>query len=137
MAASRSDKSAASSIFNPLQRHGKMESKGIDNPRSQRHCRELESAASSAQHAHYYFLARRSLMRWHAEQADLFNQRSRRLKMRLVLRMWKEKVAARKIIDDSLSSSVLEDSIRAHTAPITPRPTRRHLWRNINSNCSR
>lgn len=74
-------------------------------------------------------------LRGPAMQADLFKQRSQRLKLRLLLRIWREKAVAKKASDvDTTTSSTIDTSDRAHTAPITPkRSTRRHLWRNLNS----
>ena len=68
-------------------------------------------------------------------QADFFKQRSQRLKLRLMLRIWRDKLRAKNASDvDSTKSSVVGDSDRAHTAPVTPRrSTRRYLWRNLNS----
>jgi len=74
-------------------------------------------------------------LRGPAMQADLFNQRSKRLKLRLMFRIWREKLKSKDLSDNELSNSVsngLPD--RAHTAPLTPtRSTRRYLWRNLNS----
>jgi len=67
-------------------------------------------------------------------QADLFKQRSERLKLRLILRIWREKTSAKKGLDEENTISTLEDSDKAHTAPVTPkRSTRRLLWRTLNS----
>jgi len=68
-------------------------------------------------------------------QAELFQQRSGRLKLRLIFRIWRDKVRAVHTTDiQSTRSSTIELSDRAHTAPITPhRSTRRYLWRNLNS----
>lgn len=62
-------------------------------------------------------------------QALLFIQRSQRLQLRLMLRLWKNKLRIKREIQDS---SVLSD--RAHTAPITPtRSTRRLIWGSLHS----
>jgi len=68
-------------------------------------------------------------------QAELFQQRSARLKLRLVFRIWRDKLKAVHTTEtQSTSVSTIELSDRAHTAPITPhRSTRRYLWRNLNS----
>ena len=67
-------------------------------------------------------------------QADMFKQRSQRLKLRLILRIWREKTHSQKGSDDTTKTSTIGGSDRAHTAPITPeRSTRRYLWRNLNS----
>lgn len=64
-------------------------------------------------------------------QADLFSQRSQRLKLRLVLRIWKDKAVARKDPDDSINSLVSDNSMRAHTAQFTlRRPSRKHMLLN-------
>jgi hypothetical protein len=67
-------------------------------------------------------------------QADLFKQRSQRLKLRLMLRIWKDRLKSKSADNDTDSLSSLAASDRAHTAPITPRrSTRRYLWRNTYS----
>ena len=73
-------------------------------------------------------------LRGPAMQADMFKHRSQRLKLRLILRIWREKTHTQKESDDTTKSSMIEGLDRAHTAPITPkRSTRRFLWRNLNS----
>jgi Sfi1 spindle body protein len=74
-------------------------------------------------------------LRGPAMQADLFNKRSQHLKLRLLLRIWREKERARKTSSTDLTIPMTtEASDRAHTAPITPnRSTRRYLWRHLNS----
>jgi hypothetical protein len=74
-------------------------------------------------------------LRGPAMQAELFNQRSKRLKLRLILRSWREKLRLKTAVDSDMTEQSLTDrSDRAHTAPITPnRSTRRHLWRTLNS----
>ena len=70
-------------------------------------------------------------LRGPAMQADMFKHRSQRLKLRLILRIWREKTHTQKELDDT---TTIEGSDRAHTAPITPkRSTRRYLWRNLHS----
>jgi hypothetical protein len=70
-----------------------------------------------------------------AMQAELFSQRSERLKSRLLFRIWMKKLKSKDLSDNEPSSSVRNGtSDRAHTAPLTPkRSTRRNLWRNLNS----
>ena len=73
-------------------------------------------------------------LRGPALQADMFKQRSQRLKLRLILRIWREKTHTQKESDDTRKISTIGGLDRAHTAPITPkRSTRRYLWRNLNS----
>lgn len=74
-------------------------------------------------------------LRGAAMQADLFKQRSNRLKLRLVLRMWHHKVKAKTEENvDTTGLLAVESPDRAHTAPLTPgRSTRRLLWRTLNS----
>lgn len=74
-------------------------------------------------------------LRGPAMQAELFNQRSKRLKVRLVFRSWREKLKSKRPLQiDMTEQSLTDRSDRAHTAPLTPnRSTRRHLWRTLNS----
>jgi len=69
-------------------------------------------------------------------QAHLFLQRSQRLKIRFILRAWRERLKLKRVtLEDNFAlSGTHEHPDRAHTAPITPtRSTRRLLWRNLNS----
>jgi hypothetical protein len=74
-------------------------------------------------------------LRGPAMQSDLFRQRSERLKLRLMLRLWRQKLKAKHMPDmDSNEMTTIENTDRAHTAPITPRrSTRRYAWRNTYS----
>ena len=67
-------------------------------------------------------------------QAAMFKQRSQKFKLRVMLRIWRDKVIVQRTeaIDPTRLTAVGGD--RAHTAPITPiRSTRKYLWRNLNS----
>lgn len=74
-------------------------------------------------------------LRGPAMQAELFNQRSKRLKLRLIFRSWREKLKSKMPHNSDMTERSLSDrSDRAHTAPLTPdRSTRRYLWRTLNS----
>jgi hypothetical protein len=76
-------------------------------------------------------------LRGAAMQAELFKQRSQRLKLRLMLRIWKGKSKEHGATDQEVDTTTLSqigNSDRAHTAPLTPkRSTRRYAWRNLHS----
>ena len=74
-------------------------------------------------------------LRGPAMQAELFNQRSKRLKLRMIFRSWREKLNSKMPLDSDMTErSLTNRSDRPHTAPLTPnRSTRRYLWRTLNS----
>lgn len=66
-------------------------------------------------------------------QADLFANRSQRLKLRLVFRIWREKTIAKMAVRDDRTIERTSDNLdKARTARIIPnRPTGRYIWRNL------
>jgi Sfi1 spindle body protein len=66
-------------------------------------------------------------------QAHRFYERSQRLKLRVVFRIWRVKASLRNVAPNT-PSVFFNTPDQAHTAPVIPsRSTRRLMWRSLNS----
>jgi hypothetical protein len=72
--------------------------------------------------------------RGHNMQAEMFKQRSQKLQLRVMVRIWRDKVIVQRTESIDPARLIADGGDRAHTAPITPkRSTRKYLWRTLNS----